>query len=230
MSLSQHRWWMIVPVAALSVLIIALAQVDRGTAAPEAQNEVDAGEYPELLELVNRDQRILFEATVTGDFSLYPTIYYNDPAVRMHSDYQLVMQEYGEEAKAALGSLNIEAGGGDSGYLTARIASLLSGQANMEAWESAKAKADSEDRDVTINDLPEGFTPIERPSLDDWVGQSLTLFDVKVGANTGSAKVAAGNPKAGGQILSYEFIQVDGQWYISYMESSWSQGDPDYLD
>ena len=42
--------------------------------------------------------------------------------------------------------------------------------------------------------------------------------------------MAFGPPEAGGQVVAYEFARVDGHWYVSYSESSWSQGDPDYRD
>lgn len=214
----------------VAAIVAVLVYNEQGDAAPEPQNEANPKAFPELLDLVHRDLRVTFESRVTGDFSLFPTIYYNDPTVRMHADYQDVMREYGAEAQAGLQSIGGEGNGGDSGYLTARIASVLSRESSIAAWENAQQQALAEGRKATLDDLPDGNLPIERPSLDDWVGTTPILHDVRVGDTTASAKAAAGDPRGGGQILSYKFVKVEGQWFISYMESSWSQGDPDYLD
>ncbi len=170
----------------------------------------------------------MFEALVTGDYSQYSAIYHNDPAIDMHPDYLQVLSLHGDEARAIVSTLEGDVNGATTGYLTARIASLISYQENVAAWETAQARAAVEGQMPSVLDLPEGTAPMERKTLDQWIEPDYQLFDVKVGNDHASAKMAFGPPEAGGQILAYEFTRVNGQWYISYMESLWSQGDPDY--
>ena len=216
-------------VTATALILAALALTESGTAEPGQTIAITSdAEAREFEELIRRDQRILFEATVTGDYSLYATIYHNDPAVDMHPDYLQVLSQHGDEARTAVATLGGDVNAATTGYLTARIASLISYQKNVAAWEAAQSKAVAEDRNPSVVDLPEGSSPMERKTLDQWIEPDYHVFDVKLSDDHATAKVAFGPPEAGGQILAYEFTRVNGQWYISYMESLWSQGDPDY--
>lgn len=214
-------------VVVASVLAIS-ACVRDGSPVPATLPPAPVDVQDELVALVRAENRILFDAIVSGDPSRYPTVYYNDPAVKMHPDYEDSLSLYGDEARATLATLSDGPIGAQDGYLTARIASLISGERNTAAWEAAIATAAAEDRQPSIDDLPDGYSPMERVTADRWIEPDYHLFDVRASGDRGSAKVAFGPPEAGGQVLTYQFIRVDGRWYVSYSESTWSQGDPDW--
>lgn len=214
---------------AVGILVVAvLMRAQSSVAEPGQVATVSPDEAKVVEELIRTDQRILFDALVTGDYSLFPTIYYNDPTITMHPDYQLSLSRFGDEARAAQATLDNGPKGADTGYLTARIASLLYGEEHTAAWQAIQDRAAAEGRQPSVNDLSDGVVPMERVTADQWVESEYFVHDVKISDDHATAKLAFGPPEAGGQILSYVFIRVDGTWYISYMESSWSQGDPDY--
>ena len=208
----------------LTIVACARAGPTEPTALPAASPPVQA----ELIALIRAENRILFDAIVSGDPSRYPTVYYNDPTVKMHPDYEYSLSLYGDEARATLATLSGGPIGAQDGYLTARIASLIYGDRNTAAWEAAIATAEAEGWQPSIDDLPEGFVPMERVTADRWIEPDYHLFDVRASADRGSAKVAFGPPEAGGQVLTYQFVRVGGRWYVSYSESTWSQGEPGY--
>ena len=218
--------------AALVVAGIAVTALwlRAGSAQPAPLPPASPADHAELATLVRAEQRILFDAIVSGDPALFPTVYYNDPTVKMHPDYLYSLRLYGDEARATLATLAGGPIGAEDGYLTARIASLIYGERYTAAWEAVVATTAAEGRQPSIDDLPEGFVPMERVTADRWIEPEYHLFDVRASAGRGSAKVAFGPPEAGGQVVAYEFARVDGRWYVSYSESSWSQGDPDYRD
>ncbi len=215
---------LVVVASVLAIVTCARSGLPAPAILPGAPPAVQA----ELAALVRAENRILFDAIVSGDPSRYPTLYYYDPTVKMHPDYEHSLSLYGDEARATLATLSGGPIGAQDGYLTARIASLIYGERNTAAWEAAIATASAEGRQPSIDDLPEGFSPMERVTADRWIEPGYHLFDVRASADRGSAKVAFGPPEAGGQVLSYQFARVDGRWYVSYSESSWSQGDPDW--
>jgi len=215
-------------VVAIACVIVIVAYTERGTAEPPPLPSAGLTEQAAFAELVRTEQHVLRDAIASGDPALYPTVYYNDPTVKMHPDYEYSLSLHGDEARATLATLSGGLIGATDGYLTARIASLIYGERNTAAWESAIATAEAAGRQPSIDDLPDGFVPMERVTADRWIEPDYHLFDVRAAGDRGSAKVAFGPPEAGGQVLSYDFERVEGRWYVSYSESSWSQGDPDW--
>lgn len=214
--------------AVVASIAVTALWLGGGSAHPAPLPPASPADHAELAALVRAEHRILFDAIVSGDPALFPTVYYNDPTVKLHPDYQYSLSLYGDEARATLAALSGGPIGAEDGYLTARIASLIYGERNTVAWEAVVATAAAEGRQPSIDDLPEGFSPMERVTADRWIEPDYHLFDVRASADRGSAKAAFGPPEVGGQVLVYEFARVDGRWYVSYSESSWSQGEPGY--
>lgn len=54
------------PAIIVLVVVFVLTRADQGAATPEVQHPASTGQVSELRDLVQRDQRIRFEARVTG--------------------------------------------------------------------------------------------------------------------------------------------------------------------
>jgi hypothetical protein len=77
-----------------------------------------AQEARELRDLVQRAQTIRFPARRTGDVSAFPTLFSDDPNVRLHADWYAMFDQQRARADALLTSVGLPAPRWTPGFLT----------------------------------------------------------------------------------------------------------------
>ena len=202
-------------------LAIGLAQFV--VAQPEPAAGADAAQSAELLGVFHRFERVYFDATVNLDASLFPTVFYNDPTVKLLPEYRAMIDARRADVGAVLTKLDgVEPVGSDTGYLSAKIAEMLIYSDQVRAWDEVKATAARENRNPSIAELPAGFQPIERRYADEWVDSDTHIHDAIVQGEHATATFSFGTDKKEGTLMHLTFTRVGGQWYVS---GSWSSGD-----
>jgi hypothetical protein len=178
-------------------------------------------------ELVRREDRVVFDALVTGDTSSLPTVFYNDPTVPVSIDWKAALERAGDEVPHTLEGTATGPIGGADGLLSAQIANIVVVWQNIRAWEEIEQRAAAEGRQPTADEvasMPYGENPYPRKSPEDWVEFPHYLFDVTIGGDHATATRAFIDPKDvtgdwlaqyPGYLVDYVFTRVDGQWYIS---------------
>jgi hypothetical protein len=198
--------------------------------APASPADKDVQVFTETL---RRYQRIQFDELVSGDASLFPTIFYNEPAYPVQDEDWLQVMDWAGDAAidAVIASGAPGPVGAESGFLSAKIAEHIEIWKNVQAWAAIEATATADARSPTYDEvasLPHGQVPFPRKNPADWTYVPFHVFDIVVDSDRATAKLAYIEPEdaVGDWIASYGdvyqivwFSLVDGQWYISRMQS-----------
>lgn len=209
---------------AIVLVVAVLIQQEISTAEQVVQPEPVAAteeQLKEFEELLRVDERVTFQALVTGDITEFPKIYYDDPTVTLNSDYHVAIEKAGDRIQSALTLLEPTSIGNGQGYLSARTAIIINRQDNLAAWEKAQAEAAAENRIATLADMPNGEMPYEPKFEDQWVDVPFYVFDGKMWDDHATVKLTYEPPASAALISTYVFTQVDGRWYISGLESEY---------
>lgn len=111
-----------------SILLIGLIvvgwrqHVDAQAVPPTPATVAETKEF-ELL--IQRARRITFDAWAAGDLSLFPTIFYNDPAVTLEPGYLAVIKRHRAAVETALANAQPGPRGTGSGFLSYEVAYTL---------------------------------------------------------------------------------------------------------
>ena len=231
---------LLVSLALVGPLFVGLADANQGETVPLVGDEdgqavaaavrlSDDETVRIFTETLRRYQRIQFDELVTGDASLFPTIFYNDPKYPVQGDdWQQTIAWAGADAIDAVISSGAPGPvGAESGFLSAKVAEHIVIWENIAAWEAVEATAAAEGRAPTgeeVNSLPHGLFPYPRKSAGDWAQVPYHVFDIVIEGNHATAKLAYIEPTDviedyGDVYQIVWFTWVEGQWYISQMQS-----------
>lgn len=208
----------IVGVAAIALLVGALVQADGGEATPGPGKPATREQVAMFEDLLRRDERITFDAMVTGDLSRFATIYYNDSSVELNVEYRAQIERVGQVATSAVAVLPDGPKGSGAGYLTARVAGAMLYRDNVAAWQTALERASAEGRQPSIADMPNGEVPYEPKTADQWIDVPFYVYDVFVDGNRATATLSYAPPEDADSAYIYRFIQIDGRWFITGLD------------
>src|SRR6185437_2637705 len=122
-----------------------------------------------FLALVQAQDRVFFDAWMTGDLSKLPEEYYNDPEYPPNNRYHDLISDHRAEIDAVLTQARNGPIGAETGELSAQMAEILWRRESSAAWETAVARATAEDRAPTLSDMPDGQPPVMPVQPSDWV-------------------------------------------------------------
>lgn len=219
--MTSRRRLLILPVgivAAIAIVVLVALQpgpADEHSEPVPTMPPASAGDATAFEDLFRRYERIQFDARVTGDSSLYPTIFYNDPDEELYPEYDDLMREYQHVVDAALASATGGPVGATTGFLSAQIAVHASNMMQANLWADVSATAAAEGRYPSISDLPTGVAPIEPVTPGQWVNQSITMHYPVAMDDRGEAMFTSGTTELEGSIVRLTYIRIDGEWYIS---------------
>lgn len=208
----------VVGVAVAILLTGALIQADRSDATPSPGTPASIEQVAMFEDLLRLDERISFDAMVTGDLSRFATIYYNDPTVSLNPEYRSQIDRAGSVATDIVASLSDGPKGSNTGYLTARVAGAVLYRDNVSAWQTVLERAADEGRQPSIADMPNNEVPYEPKMADQWVDVPFYVYDVFVNGDRATATLSYAAPEDADSAYIYHFIQVDGRWLICGLE------------
>lgn len=190
------------------VVLVAAADATGPTSGRAATPE----EIAQLEAAYRRHERIYFDALVTGDVSLFPAVYYNDPEVPLPEGYLQSLDQAGAAVDAALAHAMPGPDGASVGFLSAKVAEVLN------IHRALDARAPGEDS-----------YPVEPRTHDPWVDVPATLLNVKIDGDHATADIVYATAEQlawlGDQpiplIEHHVFTRIDGQWYVS---AAWTTG------
>lgn len=218
---------------ALSLLGIMLITASGGTrvlSEPASAKELNPDEVEHFRQLVQRYQTVYAHASVTGDVSEYPSVFYNDPTFDLKEYtpgcFPLIDDEK-SETDAILSQFDSRPKGSDTGLLSCMIAEMVSYHRNVDAWQAEVDQAKAEGRNPSASNLDEGIVPMEPAQPEDaaqtasWDGpkhviEAVYLDDSHVRFTYAEIPVEE-DP---GIVYHLLFTHVDGSWLISAIWNS----------
>jgi hypothetical protein len=219
--MTSRRRLLILPVGIVAAIAIVVMVVSQPGGANEYSEPIptmppaSAADAAAFEGLLHRYNRIQFDARVTGDSSLYPTVLYHDPDEEFYPEYDDLMHEHQYVVDAALANATGGPVGATTGFLSAQIAVHASNMMQANLWATVSATAAAEGRYPSISDLPDGVAPIEPVTPDQWVYQTITMHTPMSLGDRGEAKFTFGTSALDGTIMRLTYIRVGGDWYIS---------------
>jgi hypothetical protein len=209
----------------LGMLAAAFAAASLAQADQPAPRTASGAQEEEFVALWKQYRKIYFDASVTGDVSLYPTVFANDPAVDvaalMPDCIPLINQERAGVA-ASLTALGLPPKV-ETGWLSCAVAEQLDYHRNVEAWQEVKAAASAQGRQPSTQALPNGSRPVEPTNADEWVEEPIYVIKAEMLGENQARVAFAGIPKEENPELLFNlfFSRIDNQWYITAM---WTTG------
>ncbi|MGA7669189.1 MAG: hypothetical protein WBW04_02130 [Nitrolancea sp.] len=189
-------------VAVLLVGLLVLGRTDLSAAEVPPGVPATSEQTAEIASLLRRQERAVFNSLTTGAMTDFPTIFYNDPTIPLGDGSKSAIAQVGTKAiDETMAELTPGPAGGRTGMLSAQIAAGIERQ-----HELADMRAD-------------GSIPPSPLSPSDWVDVPFDVFDVLIQGNHATAKLAYGSHEQSEVIDQFTFTQVQGQWYISGVQT-----------
>ena len=197
---------------------------------PSSPKSLEPAEVDLVRQLIQRYQRVHAQASVTGDVSKYPSVFYNDPAFDL-AEYTPgcfpLVEDENTETQEILTEIAPDQVGGQPGMLSCMIAEMVSYHRNVSAWAAEVARAEAEERAPSPGNLDGGVTPMEAARHADadavasWEGPRHIIEAVYLDAShIRFAYAEAPLEETPEVIFNFLITSVNGDWSISAMWNS----------
>ena len=186
----------------LLISLLMLGRTDLSAAEAPPGVPATSEQTVEITSLLRRQERAVFNSLTMGAMTDFPTIFYNDPTIPLEDGFRSAIAQVGTEAiTETMAGLEPGPVGGRSGMLSAEIAAGIERQHELADMQAG------------------GSIPPSPLSPSDWVDVSFDVFDVLIQGNHATAKLAYGSREQSEVIDQFSFTQVQGQWYISGVQT-----------
>lgn len=210
-------------VAVLIVVMALYAVADAFSPATELTVPATIEQQQAFLALVQAQDRVFFDAWLTGDLSKFPEVYYNDPEYPPNNRYRDLINDHRAEIDAVLTQARNGPIGTQTGELSAQIAEILWRTGSSAAWEMAVARATAEGRAPTLSEMPDGQPPVMPVQPSDWVKNQFFIKDAVIRGEDHASFVYVIGDADSTLLCHIDAANVGGRWYIS---KDWTTGNP----
>ena len=208
-------------VAVLIMVMALYSVVGAFSPATELTVRASAEQQQEFLSLVHANERVFFDAWLTGDLSKFPEVYYNDPEYPPNDLHRALIKDNRAEIDATLSQARNGPIGAQTGELSAQMAEILWRRGSSAAWDVAVARATAEGRAPTLSDMPDGNPPVMPVQPSDWVEHQFFIKAAVIRGGNHASLVYVLDEADSTVLYHIDATNVDGRWYIS---KNWTTG------